>query len=119
MGFSPGGSCLWIDHVGPDALVRAGEGLAVRLGRTKEKPGRAALRRAGEGTRPYVGRGNKNLLRCFLLDHDLEVGGHVLVQLDGDGKFTHCLERFVDLNFPAVHFKTLLGQRIRDIAGRD
>ena len=80
------------------------------------KPCGAALRWAGEGTRPYV---SAYLFRRFLFDDDLQVRGHILVQLDRHGEFAHGLERFVDLNLAAVDVKALLGQRVRDVAGGD
>ena len=48
------------------------------------------------------------LLRRFLLDHHLQVRGHVLVQLDGDGEFAHSLKRLVELDLPAIHLEAFL-----------
>jgi hypothetical protein len=57
-----------------------------------------------------------NLLCGFLLDHDLQVRGHIFVQLDRYREFAHALERLVDLNLAAVDIKALFGQRICDVA---
>ena len=125
MGLSPGGSYFWNKPRRPGRPHPGGrEELAVGLALFHPKPCRAAPRWAGEDTGPYVGGvttagPTARLLRCFFFDDDLQVRGHVLVQLDGDGELAHGLEWLVDLNFSTVHVKALLGQRIRDVAGGD
>lgn len=55
----------------------------------------------------------------FLLDDDFQMRGHVFVQLYRDGKFTDRLQRFMELNLTAIHIKSFLDERIRNIAGCD
>ena len=57
-----------------------------------------------------------HLLCGFFLDHDLQVGGHIFVQLHRYREFAHAFEWLVDLNLAAVDIKALLGQRISDVA---
>ena len=57
-----------------------------------------------------------HLLCGFFLNHDLQVGGHIFVQLDRYREFAHAFEWLVDLNLAAVDIKALLGQCISDVA---
>ena len=52
----------------------------------------------------------------FFLDHNFQVRGDILVQLDRYREFAQGLQRLVDLNLAAVNVKALLGQRIGDVA---
>jgi hypothetical protein len=55
------------------------------------------------------------LRRWFLLNHDLQVRGHVLVQLHRDGELAEGLQRLVQLDLAAVNIETLLGQRVAEL----
>src|ERR1019366_2363002 len=74
-------------------------------GRTGETPG-APLR-------------NKLFCCCrFFIYDDLQVRGHILVQLDGDDELADGLERFVQLDLPAIDVETLLLKRFGNVASR-
>jgi len=64
--------------------------------------------------------GQHKLLLCgrFLLDDDLQVRGHIFVQLHGDGELSHGLQRLVQLDFAAVEVESLFGQCVDDVARR-
>ena len=80
---------------------------------------RLARSRQRDGRKQRLGRSNIYSVDRFLLDHDLQVRGHVLVQLHRDGELAHGLQRLVQLDLAAIHVEALLGQRVADIARRD
>jgi hypothetical protein len=74
-------------------------------------------RQDGRDARPSIA--NPKLFCCFFVDNDLQVRGHVLVQLDGDNELADSLERFVQLDLPPIDMEALLLERVGNIAGRD
>src|SRR6204780_2182314 len=59
------------------------------------------------------------LIRSGLLGNQLQNGGHVFVQLDGNREFAQRAKRFVQLHFAAIHIEALLLERFADVTGRD
>ena len=56
------------------------------------------------------------LSRRFLLDRDLQMRGHILMQLDRNGELTDGLQRLVQLDLAAVKVEALFLQRLGDVA---
>src|SRR5271163_510886 len=78
--------------------------------------GGALPRPRGEAPSPH----KQNLLRDrFLIDHNLQVRGHILVQLYRNDKFADTLKRFVQLNLPAIDVEAFLLERVGNIASCD
>ena len=65
-------------------------------------------------------RRNLNALLCsrFLLNHNLQVSRHVLVQLHRHAELADGLQRLVQLDLAPIDVEALLGQRIADVARR-
>lgn len=59
------------------------------------------------------------LCNRFFVDHNFQVRSHVLMQLDGDDEFADRLERFVQLDLPAIDVEALLLERLGNVASRD
>src|SRR5436305_6288897 len=66
---------------------------------------------------PVAPRAGVNLFRRFFLDNNLQVCGHVLVQLYGDSEISNCFQRLVQLDLSTIKVEAFLGQRVRQIAG--
>src|SRR5579862_8919750 len=69
---------------------------------------------------PSGSPGPRELLLCcrFLLNHDFQVRGHVLVELNWDREFAQGLQWLVQLNLAAIDVEAFLAQPIGQIARR-
>jgi hypothetical protein len=57
------------------------------------------------------------LRRRFLLDEHFDVGGYILVQLDGDGELAERLQRLVQLDLAAIDVEAFFFECVGDVAG--
>jgi len=78
-------------------------------------------RRYGGGTEPRHHRYHHQELldNCFLLDHNLQVRSHILVQLNGNNKLPHRLKRLVQLDLPPIDVEAFLLESLGYITSRD
>jgi len=61
------------------------------------------------------------ILLCdhFLLDHNLQIRGHVLVQLHRHGELAQGLQRLVELDLAAIQVDSLFYNGVGNVAGGD
>jgi hypothetical protein len=72
----------------------------------------------GEDARSSTISRGRLLLYCFFLDHDLQVRGHIFMQLHGDGELANRLQRLMQLNLAAIDIEALFDESISQVARR-